>query len=312
MKSSTFALALVLLCAGGLMAQGQAQAPGAAQAPQTIMERGAIAPIHPPGFRNYNAVYCSGFIADRELQEGLFVVSSEDGGLAMEYVPGSVVYLSRGAGWVVRPSGEYQVLRRMVDINRREIFPGQHQLVRELGTVYAEVGRLNIRLVHENVAIAEVTHACDSIRDGDVAIPFDVKHVPPILPSGAFDRFAPPSGRGDGRVAAAKEFGMILREGDIAYLDIGGREGVQVGQYYRAYRPFKGHFLDFDRRYRHQIPEFIGGQRVGFNLTPRESRMLPRDVLGEFMIVHVEGRSATAVVTFAQRDILVGDFVELQ
>lgn len=301
----------VLVClvagiAGGL--SGQMATPPQLP-PRTSIAAGAQGAS--PRIPVYNTLYCSGFITDRDLQD-LTVLTGEEG-MKNEFVPGDVLYLNRGTKWVVNPGGEYMMLRRMVDVNNVEIFPGQRKLLKELGTLYAEVGRIRVNIINDRSVTAQVLQACESISVGDIAIPFDVKPAPELRPSTTFDRFAPPSGKGDGMIVAAKDFGMILRKGDIGYMDIGSREGVTIGQYYRIYRPFQGSpYLDLYKRYRNNVPEKINGMLLNVRLTPEQMKGLPRDVVGEAVVLHVEGRSATLLVTFSVRDIVVGDYIELE
>ncbi len=260
----------------------------------------------------YNSLYCAGFITDRNIQEGLYITAGAEGGIKNEFIPGDIVYLNRGAGWIVNPSGEYMVLRRTRDIQMQEIFPRQRMMMEQLGTVYKEVGRIKVNIVHELSATAQVLQACDSITVGDIVIPFNVKAAPPLKPSVGFDRFAPPTGKTGGTIVASKEFLITLRTGETAYLNIGSKDGVTVGQYYRVYRPFENSSRDPVRRYAQLVPEKVMGLRLGKRLTLAEQAGLPRDVLGEMVILHVEGRSATALITFSLREIFVGDQVELE
>ena len=178
--------------------------------------------------------------------------------------------------------------------------------------MYAEVGRIKVNIVHEQSATAQVLHACESISVGDIAVPFSVKAAPPLKPSAAFDPFAPPTGKVNGTIISGREFAQTFGLRDFAYLDIGSKEGVAVGQYFRVYRPFENSARDRFRPFYQQYPEKIMGQRFGLNLTLAEQRMLPRDVLGEMVIVHVEGRSATGIFTVVRSAIYVGDQVELE
>lgn len=258
------------------------------------------------------SVYCSGFITNREIQRGLYVLTGEEGGVKNEFVTGDVVYLNRGAGWVVNPGGEYMIIRPMMDTNRQEIFPGQMKMVNQLGTTYAEVGRVRADIVHEKSVNATVLETCESISVGDIAIPWNVKPTPELKASTTFDRFAPPTGKTGGLIVAAKEFAMLLRSGDIGYVDVGAKDGVQVGQYFRVYRPFAGGNLDLDRKYRNEYPEKMYGMRMTVHLSKEQQRSLPRDVLGEIIVLHVEDHTATIMVTFSLKDVFVGDQVELE
>ena len=290
---------MLVVCAG-LLSSARGEVPAPAQGSRVEM-----------GLRTgYNSLYCAGFITDRILQEGLFVMSGDEAGHKQEFGTGDFLYLSRGAGWIVNPNGEYIVYRRVKDIVKQEAFPGQKRMLKQLGTMYMQVGRIKVNIVHEQSATAQVLHACDSISAGDFLIPFDVRASLPIKPAAGFDRFAPTSGKVVGTIVTGKEYVRMLGAGQIVYLDIGGNLGVAVGQHYRIFRPFESSNRDPNRRYLTHVPDNIMGQRFGLRLTLYDQMRLPRDVLGELVILHVERLSATALVTFSRKEIFAGDQVE--
>ena len=299
----------VLLFVGAML---PAVAPG--QTPPR--QYSAPSQLHPAAMAlapSYNSLYCAGFFSERPLEDGLFIMAGVEAGIKNQFIPGDVVFLNKGAGWITNPSGEYMVLRKVRDLVLQEMFPGHRKLVEKMGQAYAEVGRVRVNIVHDKRATAEVLHACEDLTVGDFLIPFNVKAAPPLKSSVGFDRFAPPSGKTHGQIVYGREFTTTARTGDSVYLDIGGNENVVVGQYYRIFRPFDTYGRDNTwRTMQHQLEHGMGGIRLGYRLSREEQLTMPRDVLGEMVITHVEGRSATALITFSQKEVFVGDFVELQ
>ncbi len=311
-------IAIVVLVCAGLLSTAPVQAQAPAQ----------VSPAELGEVSGYNSLYCSGFISDRVLQEGLFVMAGGEAGDQYEFATGDIVFLSKGTGWIVNPDGEYIVYRRTKDLIRQEAFPGQKRMLKQLGTMYMQVGRIKINIVHRESATAQVLHACESITAGDFLIPFDVKAAVPLKPAAGFDRFAPASGRTVGTIVTGKEYASLLGTGDIAYLDIGSNHGVAIGQNYRIFRPFGNsdrrstHPDDLVHAFRGQAgghlltnpryPTHIMGKRMGLRLNRSEQQRLPRGVLGELVILHVEPRSATGLLSFSQKEIFAGDQVELE
>ena len=289
------ALAAVLCLLAGFAAPAGAQAPEPA---------GGDLP-------GYTSIYCSGFMTTRNIQEGLHVLAGERG-VATEFIPGDVVFLSRGAGWIVSPGGEYIVYRRTVDIDRTEMFPGQNEMLAQMGTMYVEIGRLKIAVVNEHSSSAVVTHTCESISPGDIAVPFNVKPAPVIRPVAELDRFTPPSGKQVGMIATGRNFQLSFAEREIGFLNIGATQGIQVGQYVRVWRPFENSAGDRLDQYMRRGPRKIRGQRLGIELTREQERALPREILGEAVVMHVEPGSATVLFTNVQRPIFAGDRVEVE
>ena len=294
-----FALAvLVFVVAGGPVAARAQQPPRPASAQEAKTA-------------GYNIMYCAGFISENPLNEGLRVTAGEESGAKTQFVPGDIVYLNVGSGWIVNPGGEYMVLRPVQDLVRQEVYPRQYRRLLELGIMYQEIGRLRVNIVRQGSATATVLHTCDAISVGDICIPFNTKEEPAIQTGRRLDPLAPPSGKTSGTIVAGKGFLMLFSQHDVVYLDIGSKQGVALGQYYRVYRPFDRP-NDVFQTASMEYPTHIATEQLSPHLTPQQQKELPRDILGELLIIHVEGKSATGLITTIRRPIVVGDYVELQ
>jgi len=258
-------------------------------------------------------LYCAGFFTQRAMETGLIVQSSEDGGFKNEFATGDYVYLNRGRDSITgSEGGQYTVIRPVKDINRKEAFAGQRMLLREMGTLYAEIGRLEISVLHDRSATAKILTACDSIIPGDIAIPFDARTAPALKTPHMTARFVPATGRTTGLIVAAKEYDAWLGEGKIVYLNLGSAQGVQSGSYFYVTRSYLGggnaEFANSSR----QFPTEFNGTPMGRKLTPQEESALPREVLGEVLVLSAEAGSATGIITYSRAEIGVGDSVELE
>ena len=254
-------------------------------------------------------IYCAGFYTHRPIETGLFVLGSPDGGFKNEFADRDVLYLSKGQGVITAPGGEYMLIRPVQDINARESFPGQLKLLFGLGTLYAEIARIQVRILHAGSATAEVLSSCESVHTGDIAIPWQARSAPPYRSERIVDRFAPASGKTTGVIAAAKEFRQSLGEGNIVYLNIGRNQGAQVGGYLRTFRSYLSWDDDaFARNARQYITETGKGHRLSYE----ERSSLPRDVLGEVLLLSVDDDSSTGIITFAREEVSPGDEVELE
>jgi hypothetical protein len=256
-------------------------------------------------------VYCAGFITDKPPIEGLFVVAGQEGGIIQMFSDRDTIYLSRGAGYIVNPGGEYILMRKLVDPSRVEIFEGQNKMLKDLGQVFAEVGRLKVNLIHQYVVTATITGVCSEIQAGDIAVPLN-KRPKPEAPVGTFDRFAPATGKNEGVIAAAKEFSATLGAGDVAYLNIGAPQGVEVGQSYRIYRTYDTAARDPNRKYLENTPQMLAGMRQSYKLTKEQRAIMPRDIVGEMVILSVNGKSASGLITMASGEVFPGDQVEMK
>jgi hypothetical protein len=254
-------------------------------------------------------LYCSGFFTSRVIETGLRVQSSEDAGFKNEFADRDYIYLSRGKDTVVNTGGQYMLLRPKVDGNRKESFPGQALMVKGMGTYYSEIGRIEVQISGGSHVTAQVLHACEEIEVGDIAIPLNVRSTPAYKASKFTSRFAEPSGKASGVIAAAKEFDRVVGEGKIVYLNIGSAQGLQPGSYLRIRRPYSSDVDAFNLDARNYLDNKGLKQR-----TPLHSELAayPSEVLGEVMVISAEEKTATAIVTYSRIESQVGDTVELE
>src|SRR5437868_187599 len=78
-------------------------------------------------------VYCAGYMSDIPPLEALHVLAGAEGGLKQVFSDRDTVYLSRGAGTVVNPGGEYILVRPIRDPTRVELFEGQFVIMKSMG-----------------------------------------------------------------------------------------------------------------------------------------------------------------------------------
>lgn len=257
-------------------------------------------------------LYCAGFFTRRPIETGLIILGSEDGEFKNEFATGDYVYLNKGSDVITGLGGQYSIIRPEKDVNRKQAYPGQQKLLQKMGTLYAEIGRVEVSVLHERSATAKILIACDSIHPGDIAIPFNAKPVPAFKTPHMTPRFATAPGKATGIIAAAEEFDDWLGEGGIIYLNLGSAQGLQPGSYLYVTRGYmKGGNADFAEAGR-QYPTEFSGSPVGLRLTPEQISTLPREVLGEAMVLSAEEDSATAIITYSRSEVGVGDSVELE
>ena len=257
-------------------------------------------------------LYCAGFFTRRNIETGLIVQSSEDGGFKNEFHAGDYVYLNHGRDVIANVGGQYAIIRPMKDANLKEAFDGQDMLLRDMGTPYAEIARMEVEVLNDRSATAKILSSCEPVLAGDIAIPFNARSAPAYKTPRITARFAPAATRATGLIAASKYFDRWIGEGKIVYMNLGSAEGLQVGSYLRVVRPYLGGGnADFGEAVR-AYPIEMNGSKLGRRLTMAEEDSLPREVLGEVMVLSVEDGSATGIVTYSRSEVAVGDGVELE
>lgn len=268
----------------------------------------------PPPRANPKDIYCSGFIASSQYPKDLRIIGAEDMVGRLIYSENDYVYLSRGTNGGVAVGQRYMVVRRFNETNPVGPYPRQHAMMRSLGRIYHDIGWVEVKAVHETTSTALVTHACDALQMGDVLIPFEERPVPEYRPLDSFDRFAAPTGLAEGTVLIGKDFADTLGQGDVAYVNLGSGQGVKIGDYVRFHRWGRGtEYEGFSGVKRGQWRRYRGipwDHRIPIETKVRNT--LPRELLGEAMVVHVDQNTSTAIITFSLREIHAGDYVELQ
>ncbi len=268
----------------------------------------ASAQQYSPTTPTQEEMYCSGVITDKAVPNNLYVISGEDSAYKITYDPGEFIYINAGQGQGVKIGDQFDVVRPVTeDMPQVPWFKYQASLSRAMGTRYADIGRLRIVRVEAKTSTAVVAMGCDVIQRGDLVRPFAARPVPQFR-NMKLDPFAPPSGKKTAMVVTGKDYQELTGPGKIVYVNLGGEQGVRIGDYFRVFR-YQGSRAETD--YQLKDTAYKG---YGFGSAPLayEWNDLPREVLGEGIVLRVGPNSSTVLVTNARREIYVGDYVEVE
>lgn len=275
---------------------------------------------------------CGGFIEQTAQASAGQIVGGYEETERRLFAQSNLLYIDAGAQAGVREGQEFTVVRP------RGRFSSKFSRKGTLGVYTEEVGRVRVVRVRDRVSVAEVTRACSDILLGDLLRPYAPREVPPARGSGALDQFAEPTGKQAGRIVLARDGRETVSRDDVVFVDLGAEDNIKVGDYLTVFRPDgHGELFNFgdeqvaNSRHDYASNELGGG--VGFSnqsqrvknvdgpksgdtvKTPKIKRSrppVPRKVVGELVVLRVEGRTATAVVTRIVQEIHTGDAVELQ
>ena len=255
---------------------------------------------------------CAGFFTKKAIDTSLVVAASEEVGYKNEFTATDYVYLNKGKDAISGSGGQYLIIRPVRDVNRQEVFPGQLKVVQSLGTLYSEIGRVEIAQVHERSATAHIIYSCESMNTGDIAIPYDVEPISDYKPSKFTDRWAAPSGKAVGLIVASKDFDHWVGESRAIYVNLGSSQGLQRGSYLRIVRAYKGGGNMAFSETVNEFPTDMDRQTMARKLSPAEEATMPWEILGEAMVLSTDEGSATAIITYTRAEVAVGDSVELE
>ena len=100
----------------------------------------------------------------------------------------------------------------------------------------------------------------------------------------------------------------VTGTGRIVYVNLGSAQGVRVGDYFRVFR-YQGTHIETA----YQVQD-MAYKAFGYGSTPvaYEWNNLPRQVLGEGIVLRTGPNSSTVLLTTAREQIYVGDYVEVE
>ena len=314
------------LCAAA--AQTPESQPGLAPAITVAPSQGA-----PVAAAHLREMECSGFIEYQPPANRLEIVGAEQEQEQHVYAEGDLVYINGGAQQGVKEGHEFSVVRP-----RGRFKTSFSRKGGSLGMYTQEVGTLRVLRARDNFSVALVTRSCDSMLLGDMLRAAPVRPAPIARAETPLDRFAAPTGKQQGRIVLARDGHELVAKDQVVFIDLGAEDNVKAGDYLTVYRPlgtgdisrFKdeevvrggsggfesdtfrgGKFSIASQR----VKDPVSGDYRSTVTTPSiEHRRpaLPRKIVGEMVIIGVEGRTAAAVITRAAQEIHTGDFVEVQ
>jgi hypothetical protein len=257
---------------------------------------------------DYTAVYCSSFVSDEKIPDTSYLVSGEESNSKIVFAQGDVVYINQGSSQGVKVGDRFDVIRPEKDFTAVQWFKWQDKLLRAMGTIYRDKGQLRVIGVTPNMATAIVSQSCEYMQHGDIVRALAERPAPPYKPSAAFDHFAPVSGKSVGMLVAGQDFSQLFGKNSIVYVNLGNSQGVKTGDYLRIFRYQGSHaettpYLD---NYQYKI--------LGFGSTPvkYEWNDIPREVLGEGIVINTSRNSCTIFVTYSRIELFAGDYVEIE
>lgn len=269
-------------------------------------------------------LYCSGFVTTRDIDTGASeVIGRVPPGEGLLFAEGGYLYVSRGAEDGVRTGDLLSVVRPT-----RNVFSTRDD-VGSLGRHFLELGQMRAVIVQPSFSLVRIVHSCGEITVGDIVTEFEEIDFPDLPSNRPFSPFMPSSGGISGAIAMTRDVlqvsntpalggsrvlsgyrtslaeetaisgvvGGLAASGRIVYLDLGARDGIEMGDMFLIYRPMS---TDGDRGL---LPIPAGAKDILAN---------ERYVVGELVVLKVEERAATAMITFSSDGISPGDLVEIR
>jgi len=198
---------------------------------------------------------------------------------------GDYVRINLGSTGGVNPGSVYNIVRP----TRRVTDPTRTGAERNLGTHYLDIAQIKIVQAQADTSLARVTVNCEAIEVGDLLIPFVPLKMPELSPRRPFNSTMTSSGPTKGALVLMKNSvagsgstytagagfptgGAIVGEGGIVYVDLGKDDDVKIGDLFVVYH----------------------GEAA----------------IGEIVLLKIDDKSSSALVTYSVDAFVLGDRVE--
>jgi len=261
-----------------------------------------------------NDLYCSGTVSNEAVPHDTYIITGEGSNYKVTFQEGDYLFINKGASQGVKVGDEFSVIRRTEDAIKSEWTKWQFLILRKMGTLWEDEGRVRVVVVHPDTSVGQVEKSCNYVQRGDILLPFAERPAPPLKSENNFDRFAPPSGKATAMIITGKSYISELGSNDIFYVNLGSAQGVKVGDYFRIFR-YTG--TEHERAYQTRRFAFDSDSWAGvygFGSAPAKYKWdnTPREVIGEGIVVRTAPNSSSVLLTFGLREAYAGDYVEIE
>jgi hypothetical protein len=185
---------------------------------------------------------------------------------------GDIVFLSQGRNQGVAAGAEYLVVRP----DHKVIHPATNE---SIGVYMQRMGHVRVLCAQENTATAVILGSCEPVRAGDELLPWKEMPSPMLERVPAVDRCMEPSGLAQGWVVdgGADELHSV-GGGNVVATDLGDAAGIRPGSLLTLFR---------------------------------DNGDLPRVILGQAVVLTVDGGTSTVKVLHTSREVKCGDRAEV-
>lgn len=156
----------------------------------------------------------------------LRITGGQDSSVRHSHAPGDIITINAGSQNGIEVGQEYYVRRLQVD--RRAA------ISRDTPATIATTGWIRVYAVDDDMSLATISHACDTIEVGDYLEPFKL----PVVPTISSDRPKPQRDH-YGKVLVGTDRRTTFGKGDYFVVNRGSDHGIEVGSKFVLYRDKK-------------------------------------------------------------------------
>ncbi len=324
---SLFSLISLALSLAVFFSIASAQALGTRRLPENLpaseaAKQPAPTALGPTKVATGNGLYCAGFINATPTPNKFQIVGAEQEDTRQQFGQGDIVYLNAGRSQGLEPEMLFAIVRPLGDFRSPFVHTSGQ---RHLGVYTRELGVLRVIAVQETTATARIVVSCEEMQFGDLLRAFEERRAPAENVSQPLPRYEPTSGQKAGRIVLQRDQKEMIAPRDVVYIDLGKDSGINVGDRFTIYRHYPDdaktvRFNDDDITQRrsggYQSETYKGGTfsidhpRVARQEVKNARPQLPHKIVGELVVISVQGKSAAAIVTRTTQEVHPGDWIE--
>ena len=190
----------------------------------------------------------------------------------LEQAAGDIIFLNQGRNQGIAAGAEYLVVRA----DHKVLHPATKE---RLGMYMQRMGHVRVLCAQENTATGVLVGSCDAMRAGDELLPWKEMPSPMLESIPPVDRCMEPSGLAQGWIVDGGPDELIsVAGGNVVNTDLGSTAGVHPGSLLTLFR---------------------------------NNGDLPRLVLGQAVVLTVDGATSTVKVLHSSRELRIGDRAEV-
>ena len=131
---------------------------------------GAIAAQDRGASTTQDDIYCSGTITSESVPRDTYVITGEESNYKNTFQQGDYVYINKGSSQGVKVGDQFSVIRATTDPTDIEWTKWQFSILKKIGTMWEDEGRLRVVVAQPNVSIAQIVNSCNYMQRGDIVL----------------------------------------------------------------------------------------------------------------------------------------------
>ena len=217
-------------------------------------------PVMEPSYFVYSSIHRIGFIKEQPVEASGRIALLRGDKMVQKTILGQdeSIYVIPSENTILKVGDVYAVYRPPMPVKDTESN-------KPVGVQYYKTGLIKITESREGFAVAKIEKSFRSVMVNDILLPYEQRSSKIQLVPGIDDI--------DGKILMSEESSMIFGNDDVAFINKGMEDGIQIGQTYAVYEEYS-------------IEAMI--DKVDF---------------GSLLVLHTEDTTATVLITRSDRSI---------